>query len=103
MPETSVTPPSGPKLRGMTEFTPPIHRFSTTYRSRSFRVPSLAGRPYALPVDILAEIHGPIFYGDWTGTRKLYVCSLELVEELCDEGRFAKNLTASLARCAPGR
>lgn len=61
----------------------------------------LSGRPYALPVDVLAELHGPIFYGEWTGTRKLYACSLELVEELCDESRFAKNLTASLARVRP--
>ena len=61
----------------------------------------LSGRPYALPVDVLAVLHGPIFYGEWTGTRKLYACSLELVEELCDESRFAKNLTASLARVRP--
>jgi cytochrome P450 / NADPH-cytochrome P450 reductase len=61
----------------------------------------LAGRPYALPIDILAELHGPIFYGDWSGVRKLYACSLELVEELCDETRFAKNLTAALARVRP--
>ena len=61
----------------------------------------LAGRPYALPIDILAELHGPIFYGDWSGARKLYACSLQLVEELCDEGRFAKNVTGSLARVRP--
>ncbi|OPX08006.1 cytochrome P450 [Mycobacterium sp. AT1] len=61
----------------------------------------LAGRPYALPIDILAELHGPIFYGDWSGNRKLYACSEELVAELCDESRFAKNPTASLARIRP--
>ena len=61
----------------------------------------LAGRPYALSIDILAELHGPIFYGDWSGTRKLYACSVELVDELCDETRFAKNLTSSLARVRP--
>ncbi|MBJ7336672.1 cytochrome P450 [Mycolicibacterium sp.] len=61
----------------------------------------LAGRPYALPIDILAELHGPIFYADWSGVRKLYACSVDLVEELCDESRFAKNLTASLARVRP--
>lgn len=61
----------------------------------------LAGRPYALPIDVLAELHGPIFYGSWSGTRKLYACSVELVEELCDESRFAKNLTAALARVRP--
>jgi len=61
----------------------------------------LAGRPYALPIDVLAESLGPIFYADWGGTRKLYACSVELVEELCDETRFAKNLTASLARVRP--
>ena len=61
----------------------------------------LAGRPYALPIDLLAEVHGPLFYADFNGERKLYACSAELVEELCDETRFAKNLTASLARIRP--
>ena len=61
----------------------------------------VAGRPYALPIDILAELHGPIFYGNWSGARKLYACSAQLVEELCDESRFAKNLTGSLARVRP--
>ena len=61
----------------------------------------LVGRPYALPVDILGELHGPLFYADYSGFRKLYACSLELVEELCDESRFAKNLTQSLARVRP--
>src|SRR5262245_9119951 len=61
----------------------------------------LVGRPYALPVDVLGELHGPLFYGDYSGTRKLYACSRELVEELCDETRFAKNLTKSLARIRP--
>ncbi|MCB0927388.1 MAG: cytochrome P450 [Mycobacterium sp.] len=61
----------------------------------------LAGRPYALPIDILGERHGPIFYADFSGIRKLYVCSLELVDELCDENRFAKNLTPTLARVRP--
>ena len=62
----------------------------------------LLGRPRALPVDLLGELHGPIFYSDFNGGfRKLYVCSLELVSELCDESRFAKNLTATLARVRP--
>ncbi|MBX9920650.1 MAG: cytochrome P450, partial [Mycolicibacterium frederiksbergense] len=61
----------------------------------------LAGRPYALPIDILAERHGPIFYADWNGIRKLYACSMELVDELCDESRFAKNMTPTLARVRP--
>ncbi|MBS1692776.1 MAG: cytochrome P450 [Actinobacteria bacterium] len=61
----------------------------------------LVGRPYALPVDLLGELHGPLFYADYSGIRKLYACSLELVEELCDESRFAKNLTESLARVRP--
>ncbi|MCV7229806.1 bifunctional cytochrome P450/NADPH--P450 reductase [Mycolicibacterium komossense] len=61
----------------------------------------LAGRPYALPVDILGELHGPIFYANYSGFRKLYACSLELVDELCDESRFAKNLTESLAQVRP--
>ncbi|UMB71246.1 bifunctional cytochrome P450/NADPH--P450 reductase [Mycobacterium paraterrae] len=62
----------------------------------------LAGRPRALPVDLLGELHGPIFYADFNGGfKKLYVCSPELVAELCDESRFAKNLTATLARVRP--
>lgn len=61
----------------------------------------LVGRPYALPVDILGELHGPLFYADYSGVRKLYACSQELVDELCDESRFAKNLTPSLARVRP--
>ncbi|OBH41977.1 bifunctional cytochrome P450/NADPH--P450 reductase [Mycobacterium mantenii] len=62
----------------------------------------LVGRPRALPVDLLGELHGPLFYADFNGGfRKLYACSLELVTELCDESRFAKNLTATLARVRP--
>lgn len=62
----------------------------------------LAGRPRALAADILGELHGPLFYADFNGgIRKLYACSLELVTELCDENRFAKNLTATLARVRP--
>lgn len=61
----------------------------------------LAGRPRALPVDLLGERHGPLFYADYSGFRKLYACSLDLVTELCDESRFAKNLTATLARVRP--
>lgn len=62
---------------------------------------ALLGRPYAIPVDILGELHGPIFYADYNGPRKLYVCSLELVAEVCDESRFAKNLTGTLVRVRP--
>ncbi|GJF12146.1 NADPH--cytochrome P450 reductase [Mycolicibacterium cyprinidarum] len=58
----------------------------------------LVGRPYALPVDILGELHGPLFYADHSGARKLYACSLALVEELCDDSRFDKNLTKPLAQ-----
>ncbi|MEB4210100.1 cytochrome P450 [Mycobacterium sp. 94-17] len=62
----------------------------------------LVGRPRALPVDVLGELHGPLFYADFNGGfRKLYACSLELVTELCDESRFAKNLTVTLARVRP--
>jgi cytochrome P450/NADPH-cytochrome P450 reductase len=62
----------------------------------------LAGRPYALPIDILGELYGPIFYSDFNdGIRKLYVCSSDLVEELCDETRFDKNLTETLVRVRP--
>lgn len=57
----------------------------------------LIGRPYALPIDILGELHGPAFYADYSGVRKLYMCSMSLVEEVCDENRFAKNLMQSLA------
>ncbi|MCH9760035.1 MAG: cytochrome P450 [Actinomycetia bacterium] len=58
----------------------------------------LAGRPYALPIDVLGELHGPLFYASYSGFRKLYACSLPLVAELSDESRFAKNLTPPLAR-----
>lgn len=62
----------------------------------------LVGRPRALAVDLLGELHGPLFYADFNGGfRKLYACSVELVTELCDESRFAKNLTATLARVRP--
>lgn len=62
----------------------------------------LVGRPRALGVDLLGELHGSLFYSDFNGgIRKLYACSLELVSELCDETRFAKNLTATLARVRP--
>ena len=61
----------------------------------------LAGRPYALPVDILGELHGPLFYANYSGFRKLYACSPALVDELCDETRFAKNLSQSLAQVRP--
>lgn len=56
------------------------------------------GRPYALPADVLAEQYGPLFYADFTGSRRLYACSLALVDELCDEARFAKGLTDRLDR-----
>ncbi|WP_409426796.1 cytochrome P450 [Mycobacterium sp. SMC-11] len=58
----------------------------------------LVGRPYALPIDILGELHGPLFYADFSGVRKLYACSRALVEELCDENRFAKNPMRPLER-----
>ncbi|WP_135457429.1 cytochrome P450 [Mycobacterium sp. DL99] len=56
------------------------------------------GRPYALPADVLAEQYGPLFYADFTGSRRLYACSLALVDELCDETRFAKGITDRLDR-----
>jgi cytochrome P450/NADPH-cytochrome P450 reductase len=61
----------------------------------------LVGRPYAVPIDILGELHGPLFYADFSGERKLYACSLELVEELCDESRFAKNPMQNIAIFRP--
>lgn len=62
----------------------------------------LIGRPRALAMDLLGELYGPLFYADFNGgIRKLYACSLDLVTELCDESRFAKNLTATLARVRP--
>ncbi|ART68640.1 cytochrome [Mycobacterium dioxanotrophicus] len=56
------------------------------------------GRLYALPADVLAEQYGPLFYADFTGSRRLYACSLELVDELCDESRFTKGITDRLDR-----
>ncbi|QRY45572.1 cytochrome P450 [Mycolicibacterium boenickei] len=58
----------------------------------------VAGRPYALPADVLAEQYGPLFYADFTGSRRLYACSLSLVDELCDETRFTKGITVRLDR-----
>ncbi len=91
-------------LPGMPEFAPSLPPDLDDIPSAEGPLPSqeaLVGRPYALPVDVLGELHGPLFYGDDSGTRKLYVCSPELVEELCDETRFAKNLTRSLASVRP--
>lgn len=59
------------------------------------------GRPYALPADLLTERYGPLFYADFGGSRRLYACSLALIDELCDETRFAKALTDRLARFRP--
>lgn len=89
-PMTEFAPSPPPVLDGVPVVTGPLP--STD---------ELAGRPYALPVDVLAERLGPLFYGDWSGTRKLYACSWGLVEELCDEARFAKNPTKALASVRP--
>ena len=59
------------------------------------------GRPYALPADLLTERYGPLFYADFGGSRRLYACSLALIDELCDETRFTKALTDRLARFRP--
>ena len=91
-------------LPGMAEFAPSKPPQLEDVPSAEGPLPTaaqLVGRPYALPVDILGELHGPLFYADYSGIRKLYACSLALVEELCDETRFAKNLTESLARVRP--
>ena len=91
-------------LRGMSDYAPSLPPTLNDVPAMNGPLPGaeqLAGRPYCLPVDLLGELYGPLFYGDYSGVRKLYACSLELVEELCDEGRFAKNLTAALARVRP--
>ncbi|SHW22900.1 sulfite reductase subunit alpha (flavoprotein) [Mycobacteroides abscessus subsp. abscessus] len=59
------------------------------------------GRPYSLPLDLLTEQYGPLFYADLGPGRRLYACSLALVDELCDESRFSKALTGRLARFRP--
>lgn len=61
----------------------------------------LPGRPYALPADLLVEELGPLFYADFGVSRRLYACSLDLVEELCDEKRFIKGITDRLDRFRP--
>lgn len=61
----------------------------------------LPGRPYALPADLLTERYGPLFYSDFGGSRRLYACSLALVDELCDETRFTKGITDRLDRFRP--
>lgn len=91
-------------LPGMAEFAPSLPPQLDDVPSAEGPLPSwadVAGRPYALPIDILGERHGPLFYADYNGFRKLYACSADLVDELCDESRFAKNLTQSLARARP--
>ncbi len=54
-----------------------------------------------MPLDLLTEQYGPLFYADFGGSRRLYACSLALVDELCDETRFVKGLTDRLARFRP--
>src|SRR5215470_16639956 len=91
-------------LPGMTEFAPSPPPQLDDVPSAEGAIPTwadVAGRPYALPIDILGERHGPLFYADYNGVRKLYACSADLVDELCDESRFAKNLTESLALARP--
>ncbi len=61
----------------------------------------MPGRPYSLPLDLLTEQYGPLFYADFGASRRLYACSLALVDELCDETRFTKALTDRLARFRP--
>ncbi|WP_018161681.1 cytochrome P450 [Smaragdicoccus niigatensis] len=61
----------------------------------------LAGRPYAMPLDLLAERYGPIFQADVNGNRMVMVCSREMVNELCDESRFNKEVTSRLMRVRP--
>lgn len=96
-------PPAGTYAARMTEFAPslPPELDDVPLVTALPTTADLAGRPYALPVDLLGELYGPLFYGEYSGVRKLYACSLELVEELCDETRFAKNLTGTLARVRP--
>src|SRR5215470_5637389 len=91
-------------LPGMTEFAPSPPPQLDDVPSAEGAIPTwadVAGRPYALPIDILGERYGPLFYSDHNGLRKLYACSADLVDELCDESRFAKNLTESLALARP--
>ena len=54
-----------------------------------------------MPLDLLTERYGPLFYADLGPGRRLYACSLALVDELCDESRFSKALTGRLARFRP--
>ena len=91
-------------LPGMADFAPSLPPQLENVPSAEGALPTpadLVGRPYALPIDILGELHGPAFYADYSGVRKLYICSMSLVEEVCDEGRFAKNLTQPLADIRP--
>jgi cytochrome P450/NADPH-cytochrome P450 reductase len=102
--EDRKRPGNGSNLMVTTDFVPSLPPDLDNVPSAEGPLPPLSdlvGRPYALPVDILGELHGPLFYADYSGLRKLYACSLELVDELCDESRFAKNLMQSLTQVRP--
>jgi len=61
-------------LRDMPDYAPSLPPTLDDVPSAEGPLPTqadLAGRPYALPIDVLAELHGPIFYADYGGVRKL--------------------------------
>jgi len=54
-------------LPGMAEFAPSLPPDIEGVPSAEGELPGpadLVGRPYALPVDLLGERHGPLFYAD---------------------------------------
>lgn len=50
-----------------------------------------------LALERLAALHGPIFKLTRQGHRVLFVSSVEIMEEVCDEERFVKAPPAALA------
>ena len=73
------------------EFTPSLPPELDNVPSAEGPLPTpadLTGRPYALPIDLLGEVRPDL--PPTGGIRKLYVCSLELVNRLCGETRFVR-------------
>ncbi len=65
----------------------------------------VAGRLYRSPCRRARRTVRALFYADFTGSRRLYACSLSLVDELCDENHASARASRSgwTASPDPGR